>query len=136
MQYLRPGADLPYKVLAHQVLIVEDDPAIRAGLKLLLLRHGRAEVLTAATLAEARQCLTTAAPSHAIIDLNLPDGLGTDLLREMRTQGLPTRVMLLTASADPSLPERAKQLGAEGVLRKPPDWQQLAVWTTTPPMEL
>lgn len=101
-------------------------------MKLLLTRRGRSVVATASTLAEARQCLAADLPTHVILDQNLPDGLGTDLLREMQAQGLLTRVMLLSGAADPMLSDQAKRLGAEGLMTKPPDWERLVEWTATP----
>jgi DNA-binding response OmpR family regulator len=113
------------------VLIVEDDAALRTSMRILLRRSGHAEVLAARTLGEAMRFLETAVPSHAIIDLNLPDGLGIDLLRQIRLRGLATRVMILTGSPDTYLHEQARQIGAERVIQKPPDWKQLADWTNT-----
>ncbi|WP_347554703.1 sigma-54 dependent transcriptional regulator [Robbsia sp. KACC 23696] len=60
-------------------LIVEDDPNSLSGLAAILDADGFS-VDTAMTLAEARQALTRFIPDVVLIDLNLPDGKGLDLL--------------------------------------------------------
>ena len=119
--------------LPHTVLIVDDDAALRAGMKMLLGLSGHTAVTTAATLAEAREYFLAGVPSHLILDQNLPDGLGTDLLRELQSRNLPIRTALLTGSVDPDLASEAAQLGAETVLIKPPDWDRLVDWVATAP---
>ncbi len=60
-------------------LIVEDDPNSLSGLSAILAADGFS-VDTATTLAEARAALTRFIPDVVLVDLNLPDGSGLDLL--------------------------------------------------------
>jgi len=63
------------------LLVLEDEPLLRRQLAAHLTRFG-AEVTTAESLAAARQQLRSGQFDIALLDVNLPDGVGTDLLRE------------------------------------------------------
>lgn len=63
-----------------------------------------------------------AGPAVAVLDLNLPDMDGLDLLREVRASGPAGHaqpVVIITARTDPADRERAMSLGALAYLRKP-----------------
>lgn len=81
-------------------LIVEDDPNSLSGLTALLAADGFS-VDTATSLAEARTALGRAIPDVVLVDLNLPDGSGFDLLQHLPQQqpngSLP--VIVLTGNA-------------------------------------
>ena len=87
-------------------LVVDPDPAGRASIAALLESEGWS-VEQAATLEEARNVLKLNAPSLAVVEVNLPDGNGLDLVREI--QPLPgTEAIMLSAEASPE----AIRLGA------------------------
>ena len=65
-----------------EILIVEDDPALREGLVTVLQNH-TTSVQSAADLAEARRILTECQFDLLLLDVNLPDGSGIDLCREV-----------------------------------------------------
>jgi DNA-binding response OmpR family regulator len=113
--------------MTHSVLVVEDDAQIRKGLMALLRMRGHAAV-AAATVAEAESRLDAATPTHLLLDLNLPDGPGTGVLRRIRARSLPVRVALVTGASDAGLTEEARALGVDAVFIKPPDWDQLLDW--------
>lgn len=77
-------------------LIVEDDPNSLSGLSAILAADGFS-VDTATTIAEARAALTRFIPDVVLVDLNLPDGSGLDLLQHLPAQppggALPVIVM-------------------------------------------
>jgi DNA-binding NarL/FixJ family response regulator len=54
----------------------------------------------------------------AILDVGLPDGLGIDLIPELRTVNCQVQVVVLTASRDPTVLSRAIEYGAAAVLDK------------------
>ncbi|WP_276617467.1 response regulator [Qingshengfaniella alkalisoli] len=60
-----------------------------------------------------------------ILDINLPDGDGTEQLRDMRGQGLATPVMMLTAEYQVTDRVNALDLGADDYLVKPFDLREL-----------
>ena len=66
-------------------LIVEDDPNSLSGLSAILAADSFS-VDTATTLAEARAALTRFIPDVVLVDLNLPDGSGLDLLQHLPAQ--------------------------------------------------
>ena len=113
--------------MSRSVLIVEDDAVLRRGL-LALIRTGGHDAAGAASVAEAGSRLDAAAPTHVLLDLNLPDGTGTQVLRRIRAAGLPVRVALVTGTADDDLTREADALGVDAVFVKPPDWDQLLEW--------
>lgn len=80
----------------------------------------------AKTLDQARESLAVQPYDVIVLDINLPDGLGTDLLREMRASGSRTPVLMLTAEF--SVDDRVSSLnsGADDYLVKPFDHRELA----------
>lgn len=85
-------ADDNRPVLLH----VEDDPDVREVVALALADRGR--ILQAGTLASARAALAACRPAAVILDLDLPDGSGLDLVRDLGDAGVPT--VIYSAGAD------------------------------------
>lgn len=78
------------------ILLLEDDRTLCSGICLALGGAGR-ELLPCHTLAEARTALRGQSFSLLILDINLPDGSGLELLRSLRP-ACQTPVLLLTAN--------------------------------------
>jgi len=101
------------------ILVVEDEPLLRrqigAGLEKL-----RAVVSTAESLAAARRCLQTENFDFVLLDVNLPDGLGTDLLKTNAFTPA-TAVIVMTAQGSVASAVEAMKLGAADYLTKPFD---------------
>jgi two-component system KDP operon response regulator KdpE len=100
-----------------RVLVVEDDQAIRSMLQSTLAVEGF-EVQTAVSLSEARAMLRHAPPDVVLLDLGLPDGDGSELVRDARLQG---GIPVLVVSARHQETEKVKLLdaGADDYLAKP-----------------
>lgn len=81
----------------ERILLVEDDAALAHGIA-LALSAGEREIVTAESAAAARLRRAERAFQLIILDVNLPDGSGLDLLREWRAQGDAAPVILLTAN--------------------------------------
>jgi len=79
-----------------RLLAVEDEKDLSELVKANLGRHGFAVDL-AATLADAHACLKTTAYDVILLDLQLPDGDGLELLRAVRSAGQTTPVIAVTA---------------------------------------
>lgn len=95
----RAGASRP------QVLHIEDDSDVVAVVRLLLADI--AEVQQAATIAEAQHLLRTQAFDLVILDQNLPDGNGIDLLPLIESQQPPLQVILFSVrDLDPDIANR------------------------------
>ncbi|HEX8524656.1 MAG TPA: response regulator [Tepidisphaeraceae bacterium] len=115
--------------MTSSVLVVEDDPSIRSGLMALLQMRGHS-VATAGSVAEAASQLDADTPTHLVLDLNLPDGPGTEILQRIRIASLSVRVALVTGASDTSLMNEARTLGVDAVFIKPPDWDELLDWVS------
>jgi len=105
------------------LLLVEDEPLLRRQLAAQLERQG-ADVTTADSLATARQWLHDGQFDFALLDVNLPDGLGPDLLREKAFPGA-TSVIVMTAQGGVAGAVEAMRLGAVDYLTKPFDPEEL-----------
>ena len=89
------------------VLLVEDSDAVRCTFAAVLEDDGH-QVIEAASLAESRAVLAASTRDGvrrrvievAIVDLNLPDGLGTTLSTEIRSHH-PEAAIVLMSGADP-----------------------------------
>ncbi len=79
----------------------------------------------AKTLDEARACVEVQRYDVIVLDINLPDGLGTELLKEMRSKGDRTPVLMLTAEFSVDDRVRGLELGADDYLVKPFDHREL-----------
>ncbi len=99
------------------VLIVEDDPLLRRQIAATLEGLG-ADVTCAADLRAARQFAQDLDFDFALLDLNLPDGLSLDLLREKVFAG-NVGVVLMTAYGNVPTAVEAMKLGALDYLVKP-----------------
>ncbi len=83
---IKLGATETPRVVPGTVLLVEDDDAVRQSLSYALALVGY-EVVAAASVAEARQRVAQVSHLDVVVcDIMLPDGLGTDLLKELRAQ--------------------------------------------------
>lgn len=97
------------------ILIVEDDRSLSAGIALAL---GEAIFTHAYTLQEAEAALTAASIDLVILDINLPDGSGLDLLRRLR-QHSEVPVLLLTANGLERDEVAGLEAGADDYVTKP-----------------
>lgn len=100
------------------VLVVDDEPGMRNFLlKTLAPRAG--QVLGAASAEEAEGLLQKHRFDLVILDITLPGKNGITLLQEMRAQGNPCEVVLITAFADLDTAIEALRAGAGDFLLKP-----------------
>ena len=101
-----------------QLLIVEDDPGIRES---LVDFFGARDylVLEAADKAEAEELLAARTFAAILLDLQLPDGDGLDLLRDLRRHGRDTPIILVTARGEEKQRIQGLEAGADDYLVKP-----------------
>ena len=98
------------------LLLVEDHALFREGLALLLKWRTGLDNIQSASIAEARRILGDAKeePVCAVVDLDLPDGDGIELLERLR--GLPVLALVSDRSLERCV--RALEAGANEVLHK------------------
>jgi two-component system response regulator HydG len=107
-----------------KVLIVDDEPAIREVLEMILQEWGY-DVRLAVDGAEAKELVETYDPDIVISDVVMPQLSGLDLLRCLKA-GNPSRpVILVTAHASIDLAVESMKQGAQDFITKPMDYPKL-----------
>lgn len=107
----------------QRILLVDDEPTIREGLRERFEREGFAVSTAGGAEAALDLLLGRAGPALAadclVLDLGLPDGDGFDVLRSLRQAGLGVPVILLTARTDDIDKIVGLELGADDYVTKP-----------------
>ncbi|WP_322924835.1 response regulator transcription factor [Paenibacillus campi] len=106
-----------------KVMIVDDEPAIREGLKTIIDwdRIGFEVVDAAANGREALQKLERIQPDLMIMDIRMPGMNGLEVIEQLRRQHSRTHVLILSGHADFEYARRALGYGVDGYLLKPVD---------------
>jgi DNA-binding NarL/FixJ family response regulator len=108
-----------------KLLLIEDHPIVRRGCRRLLAEDGM-EVIEASSAAEGLALCETARPEVIVLDLNLPDAGGLDLLPRLRAAHPDGRVIIFSMYEDAGFVRRAMDLGARGYVTKNDDPEALA----------
>ncbi|ODU58505.1 MAG: DNA-binding response regulator [Comamonadaceae bacterium SCN 68-20] len=113
----------PESVLPAPVLVVEDEPLLQQRLRGVLLALGYAPdaLLFAATLAEARAGLAQQPVALALVDLQLPDGNGCDLIAQLRADDPGLGILVVSAWSSEDAILGALRAGATGYVLKERD---------------
>ena len=101
-----------------QLLIVEDDPGIRESLQDFFQARGYL-VHAAESYQQAESRLAKTVYCAILLDLQLPDGDGLDLLRKLRQSGSDTAALLVTARAEEKQRIQGLEAGADDYVVKP-----------------
>ena len=101
-----------------RILLVEDHPIVRDGLKRLFAALPDTAVDEAATGLEAFAKARAERPDLIILDLNLPDIGGLELMRRLAREDRPPRVLVLSMHAEPVYALRVLEAGAGGYVSK------------------
>jgi len=110
-----------------RILIVDDEPVARSGLR-TLLEDEDYEVAEAADGEEALQLLAGFAPDVVLSDLRMPKRDGLSLLRAAKEQGTQATFVMMTAFATIEAAVEAMRAGAENYLVKPLDLNAVLVF--------
>jgi len=116
---------LPIPTPNPRLLIIEDDPATSNALRRIFARSGWS-VAVASTVAEGCGHLETAPhPDWIILDLMLPDGEGTEILRMIRRDAIQVRVAVTTGMSDTARLDVVRKLNPDMLLSKPINLSEL-----------
>lgn len=102
------------------ILVADDDKVVVELLSLWLRAHG----FVAKAAADGMQVIMAARrtpPAAIVLDIMMPGGTGFDVLKRLRANAATSTVPVLAMSAtvDPDLPGKARELGADAFLLKP-----------------
>ncbi|MEK6256583.1 MAG: response regulator, partial [Chloroflexota bacterium] len=110
--------------MSMTILIVDDEKNARRNIKEFLEKK-EFEVLEAGKISEAKEFLAKGAADIILLDVELPDGLGTSLLEEISRSPARPPVILITAYGEIDMAVEAMKNGAHDFLQKPIQFDRL-----------
>jgi two-component system response regulator AtoC len=114
------------KSSTKEILVVDDDQAIRWTLKEALQSWGFAAI-EAGTVAEGTKLFNTHLPAAVLLDIDLPDGSGLDVLRAIRNEHHDALVIMITGNVHVENTISALRGGAYDFIGKPIKLEELRV---------
>ena len=108
-----------------KVLIVDDHPVVVSGCRAVFASDRSVQIISAPTEREGFAAYRQSKPHISIIDINLPDLSGYELLRKIRKRDPAAKVIMFSVNDDPAFVVRAVELGAKGYVCKGDDPQSL-----------
>ena len=110
-----------------KILLIDDEIATRFGFVRYLSSSGF-DVIEAENLSSADRLFLLQKFDAVIIDINLPDGSGLDLIEKIRKDSPEISIIIITGSGDIPLAVEAIRRGADNFLTKPVDMQGLEIF--------
>ena len=101
-----------------KILIVDDHPIVRAGVKRLLANEGDIVVDEASSGRDALTAIRATRPDLVVLDLNLPGLGGFDIIARLAHEETKPRILVLSMHDDPIYAMRAMEAGADGYVSK------------------
>ena len=106
------------RAMSQTVLIVDDHPSFRASARALLEAEGYEVVGEAEDAASALDAARDLAPDIILLDVQLPDGSGFDLVAELSPNGSAPAVVLVSSRERADYGSRIEESGAAGFISK------------------
>ena len=104
---------------ARRVAIVEDHGALRIFLRDVLTQLGWQVTGVAGTAENGYELVTSTEPDAAVVDLHLAsEGGGDALIRRLAESASPTKILVFTATTDPTELHAVLKAGADGIVLK------------------
>jgi len=100
-----------------RIFLLEDDASLQKGIELKLTKEGH-EIICAGSIAQARREICGAF-DMAVLDLNLPDGSGMDICRELAANPAPPHILILTSNDAETDIVIGYETGADDYMTKP-----------------
>ena len=104
--------------MTTRALIVDDHAVVRSGIRRALEARGEIQVFEAATKAEALAQIAHVSPQLLIIDINLPDGSGLEIVSWVRTISAEMAIVVLTFNESDDFLLAAMKAGASAYVNK------------------
>jgi DNA-binding NarL/FixJ family response regulator len=105
-----------------RVLIADDHPVVRQGLRVLLEVQEDIDVVgEASDGAEVAGLVASLSPDVVVLDLKMPGMKGPEVIADLAARGLRTRALVLTSVTEPAAAQAAVRAGAAGLLYKDVD---------------
>jgi len=101
-----------------RVLIVDDHPFVRTGLRATLQTFWEGEINEAESVEDAYRLFVSTDPVLVITDISLPGANGIELVRRIRARSASARVVVLSMYSDLQTVTRAMDAGANGFVAK------------------
>jgi len=109
------------------VVIVDDHPIVRAGMRTVLTNTDDIRVVAeGACGADALRLVAAHRPDVLVLDVNLPDVNGIEITRQLRAQGTPVAILILTVHHDRQTVLGILEAGATGYVLKDDALETLA----------
>jgi DNA-binding NarL/FixJ family response regulator len=110
-----------------EVLLADDHPVVRRGLKATIEEDERLRVIAeAADGTDALQKIIELRPAVAILDIDMPGLNGLGVARELAKQNIDTRIIFMTFHASEDLMRAAMDVGGKGYLLKGSETDEIA----------
>ena len=101
------------------LLIVDDEADIRELSATIILRFFDVELMKVGSIKEAKQVIVKKSPDYAFLDIQLSDGDGFELVSLLKQANKRVKFIFITAFNQMSEQQKAKSLGASGLIAKP-----------------
>jgi len=106
---------------ATRVLIVDDHPVILSGCRLLFASDKSVKIDDASDAKSGHRAYLARKPDVTVIDINLPDVSGFELMRRIRKEDPDAKIIMFSMNDDPAFVVRAVKMGAQGYVSKVDD---------------
>ncbi len=111
---------------AALVLVVEDEALLARNLKTFLTRRGY-EVVLADCVEQALALYAKTEPDAVLLDYNLPDGTGLDIIQHIRSADRMSKLVMMTAHGSVEVAVDAMKQGADDYISKPVVLEEVAM---------
>ncbi len=104
-----------------RILIVDDHPVVLSGCRALFAGDSSIRIDEASDAKSGHRAFVQKKPDVTIIDINLPDVSGFELMRRIRKDDPDAKIIMFSMNDDPAFVVRAVEMGAQGYVSKGDD---------------